>query len=184
MSKPPQFDLQPTLVGETITLLPLHEDDFESLFEAASDPLLWEQHPDPLRYQRDVFMKNYFSGALSCGSAFVIIHNESGDVIGSSRFYNWNPESREVAIGYTFLTRAHWGGAINGELKTLMLDHAFRWARIVWFHIGKHNVRSRKALEKIGGHFSHEEIYEMNGAKHDYVHYRIDAPQWRGVQGE
>ena len=88
MTKPPEFDLQPTLVGETITLLPLHADDFESLLEAASDPLLWEQHPDPLRYQRDIFMKNFFASALSSGSAFVIIHNDSGDVIGSSRYYH------------------------------------------------------------------------------------------------
>ena len=45
MTTPTQFDLQPTLVGETITLLPLRADDFESLYEAAADPLLWEQHP-------------------------------------------------------------------------------------------------------------------------------------------
>ncbi len=177
MPKPPQFDLQPTLVGETITLLPLHADDFESLYEVASDPLLWEQHPDPSRYKRDIFTDRYFEGALSSGSAFVIIHNESGDVIGSSRYYDWNADKQEVAIGYTFLARAHWGGAINGELKKLMLDHAFRGARIVWFHIGKNNLRSRKALEKIGGRFSHEEVQEMYGAKYDYVHYRIDAPQ-------
>lgn len=179
MTKPPEFDLQPTLVGDTITLLPLHADDFESLYEAAADPLLWEQHPDPLRYQREAFAARFFSGALSSGSAFVIIDNESGGVIGSSRYYDWNPATQEVAIGFTFLAREYWGGSTNSELKKLMLDHAFRWARIVWFHIGKYNIRSRKALEKIGGRFSHEELRDVNGAKQEYVHYRIDVPQQR-----
>jgi Acetyltransferase (GNAT) domain len=96
------FDLQPTLVGETISLRPLITDDFEALYAAASDPLIWEQHPEPLRYQRQVF-DGFFAGALASGGALLVTDKTSGEVIGTSRYYEWNPDQREVAIGYTFL---------------------------------------------------------------------------------
>jgi RimJ/RimL family protein N-acetyltransferase len=120
-----RFDLQPTLVGESILLRPLMADDFEALYAAASDPLIWEQHPEPLRYQRQVF-EEFFAGALASGGALLVIDKTSGEVIGTSRYYEWNPDQREVAIGYTFLVRSHWGGATNREMKQLMLGHAFR----------------------------------------------------------
>jgi N-acetyltransferase len=49
------IDLQPVLSGKRITLRPLTQDDYESLYQVANDPLIWEQHPSPLRHQRDVF---------------------------------------------------------------------------------------------------------------------------------
>ncbi len=159
-----------------ISLRPLRAEDFEGLYAAASDPLIWEQHPEPLRYQRPVFESGFFAGALASGGAFVVMENASDKVIGSSRYYDWNPSQKEVAIGFTFLVRSHWGGSTNRELKHLMLNHAFRWAKVVWFHIGKNNWRSRKALEKIGGKFSHEERKERKGVVHDYVFYKIEAP--------
>ena len=97
-------------------------------------------------------------------------------MIGSSRYYEWDPARREVAIGYTFLATSHWGGAVNRELKTLMLDHAFRWAKTVWFHIGSDNLRSRKATEKIGARLSHEGVKVIHGRDYPYAWYRIDAP--------
>lgn len=175
MSQAPPFDFQPTLVGGTITLRPLKADDFEALYAAASDPLIWEQHPERTRYQRQVFENGFFAGALASGSAFVVIDNASGKIIGSSRYYEWNPVEREVAVGFTFLTRSHWGGATNREMKQLMLSHAFRWAKVVWFHVGANNWRSRKAMEKIGGRFSHEG--RIHGQEQIHVFYRIDAPQ-------
>ena len=137
----PGFDLRPTLTGKLLTVRPLAPSDFEAVYAAAADPLLWEQHPEPTRYQRDVFEKNFFAGAVACQSAFVVTDRSSGAVIGSSRYYDWEPSTREVAIGYTFLARSHWGGAYNGELKRMMLDHAFRWANTAWLHIGVENWR-------------------------------------------
>ena len=172
---PESFDLQPTLTGETISLRPLKPDDFEALFAAASDPLIWAQHPEPLRYQRPVF-EGFFSGALASGGALVAIENGSGRVIGSSRYYDWEPGRGEVVIGYTFLTRDHWGGATNREMKSLMLGHAFRWAKVILFEVGRNNWRSRRAMKKIGGNYSHEVRKELNGAIHDYVVFKIAAP--------
>lgn len=168
------FDFQPTLVGETISLLPLKPEDLDALHAAASDPWIWEQHPESTRYRRQVFEDGYFAGAVDSGSAFVVTDHASGKIIGSSRYYDWDPEKKEVAIGYTFLARSHWGGATNREMKQLMLDHAFRWAKVVWFHIGSDNWRSRKAMEKLGGRLCPGESKILQGALH--VYYRIDAP--------
>ena len=106
----------------------------------------------------------------------MVIDNTTGEITGCSRYYEWNPDTREVAIGYTFLIRGRWGGVTNRELKQLMLDHAFRWARAVWFHVGKNNWRSRRAMEKIGGKLLHEAGREYNGVVHDYVYFKIEKP--------
>jgi N-acetyltransferase len=147
--------------------------DSEALYQAASDPLIWEQHPDPERYKRVQFEKNFLNGALSCGSALAIIDRHSNQIVGCSRYYEWDPKCAEVAIGFTFLARSHWGGGANRELKNLMLDYAFQWADKVWFHIGKDNWRSRKGTEKTGAVFSHETKKEINGQIHDYAYYCI-----------
>ena len=147
-----EFDLQPRLLGTLIEVRPLAPGDFDALFAAAGDPLIWEQHPESDRYQREVFQK-FFDGAIESKGAFAVIERESGRIIGSSRYCNLNPAEREVEIGFTFLERAFWGGAYNGELKSLMLEHAFRFVERVVFVVGENNLRSQKALEKIGARF-------------------------------
>jgi RimJ/RimL family protein N-acetyltransferase len=176
VSSVPAFDLQPVLRGPTLTLRPLLAGDFDALLAAASDPLVWEQHPQPTRWRREVFAEHFFAGALASGSAFVVLDNASGAIIGSSRYYDWQPQTREIAIGYTFLIREKWGGTSNQEMKQLMLEHAWHWADTVWFHIGAQNLRSRRALEKLGGRFSHEQMRGPAGASSLTVFYRIDAP--------
>jgi N-acetyltransferase len=136
------------LRGELIELRPLRAEDFDALFQAASDPLIWEQHPEPDRCDREVFQR-FFDSAIASGGAFAIIDLKSRKIIGSSRYWDYNPDRREVEIGWTFLQRAFWGGAYNRELKSLMLDHAFRFVDRVLFRVGENNVRSQRALEKI-----------------------------------
>jgi RimJ/RimL family protein N-acetyltransferase len=141
-----------TLQGERIELRPLTPDDFDALFAAAGDPLIWEQHPEPDRHTREVFQR-YFDSAIESRGAFAIIDRESGKVIGSSRYCNLEPAESEVEIGWTFLERAYWGGTYNRELKALTLDHAFKFVDRVVFVVGEDNLRSQKALEKIGARF-------------------------------
>lgn len=175
MNSTPPADWQPVLTGDTLLLRPLRTDDFDALFAVAADPLIWEQHPEPTRWQREVFTR-FFNAGMASGGAFVIIEQATGRIIGSSRYYDWQPDTREVAIGFTFLARSHWGGDTNRELKRLMLDHAFRYARTAWFHVGPDNRRSRRAMEKIGGTFSHLGPFVLNGVTHQHAYYRIDAP--------
>jgi len=144
------FDLQPNLKGQLIELRPLRPEDWDDLFAVASDPLIWEQHPESDRYKEDVF-KVFFGEALESGGAFVIIDKKTQQIIGSTRFYGYIPEKSEIEIGWTFLARKYWGGPYNRELKQLMLAHAFKFVENVVFLVGENNVRSQKATEKIGG---------------------------------
>ena len=144
------FDLQPTLEGELLRLRPLKPEDYADLFAAASDPLIWAQHPVPDRYKEEVF-KDYFRGGLDCGGALIAIDSKDGRVIGSSRFFGYDEINSEVEIGWTFLVRSHWGGVYNLEMKRLMLRHALKFVRRVVFLVGPENLRSQKAMEKIGG---------------------------------
>ncbi len=144
------FDLQPTLKSEILELRPLRADDFESLYAVASDPLIWEQHPNSDRYQLDVFQK-FFDEAMQSGGALIAFDRKNDQVIGSSRFYGYDLIRSEVEIGWSFLARSHWGGVYNGEMKRLMLSHAFKFVDNVLFFIGSTNLRSQRAVEKIGG---------------------------------
>ena|SRR6266567_4490363 len=121
-----QCNLQSTLKGTLIELRPLTREDFDALFAAGSDPFIWEQHPESDRYKREVFQR-FFDGAIDSKGAFAIIERKSRRIIGSSRYCNLNPVEREVKVGWTFLERTFWGGSYNRELKSLMLDHAFRF---------------------------------------------------------
>ncbi len=163
----------PVMEGHTLRLKPLQPSDAEALYLAASDPLIWVQHPDPLRYQRERFENSYLAGALSCGSALVVTDRETDEVLGCSRYYDWDPETAEVAVGFTFIVRSRWGGATNAELKQLMFDYAFQYANKIWLHIGKQNWRSRKASEKVGAVLSHEGFKDINGQQHEYAFYCV-----------
>lgn len=140
---------QPVLKGELLELRPLRPEDFDDLYAVASDPLIWEQHPHNTRYQEEVFRK-FFRDALASGGALIAIDSETGRVIGSSRYAGYDKEKSQVEIGWTFLARSHWGGVYNGEMKRLMLEHAFKFVNNVVFVIGKQNFRSQKAVEKLG----------------------------------
>ena len=144
------FDFQPCLTGDLLELRPLAADDFHALYAVAADPLLWEQHPCKDRYQEAVFT-SFFREALASGGALTTRDRRDGRVIGSSRFHGYDEAASEVEIGWTFLARSHWGGAYNGEMKRLMLRHAFRFVRNVIFLVGPDNFRSQRAVEKIGG---------------------------------
>ena len=147
-----EFDLQPTLRGDLIEIRPLAPSDLDALFAAAKDPLIWKQHPESDRYKWEVF-RRYFDGAIESRGAFAILERASGRIIGSSRYCNLRAAEGEVEIGWTFLEQAFWGGAYNGELKSLMLDHAFRFVDRVVFVVGENNLRSQRALQKIGARF-------------------------------
>lgn len=144
------FELQPILKSDILELRPLRADDFEALFKVASDPLIWEQHPNSDRYKPEVFQK-FFDEALQSGGALLVIDRKDDSVIGSSRFNCYDLVRSEIEIGWTFLARSHWGGAYNAELKRMMLAHAFNFVDNVIFFVGATNVRSQRAMEKIGG---------------------------------
>jgi RimJ/RimL family protein N-acetyltransferase len=143
------FKLQPTLRGELVHLRPLREADHEALFAVASDPLIWEQHPDKSRCTPEGF-RRFFDGAMESGGAFLVTNAVTGAVIGSSRYAGLDLVASEVEIGWTFLARQYWGGRYNAEMKRLMLEHAFQGVECVVFRIDPANFRSQQAVLKIG----------------------------------
>lgn len=175
-----KFDLQPTLENDLIKVVPLKEEDFEVLFEVASDSLIWEQHPNKDRYQREVF-QNFFKGAIESKGAFIVYEKETNKIVGSSRYYDLDEADSSVAVGYTFIAREFWGKGHNRALKNLMLDYAFQFVDKVILHIGATNFRSQKASEKLGAvKISEIEVaYYGEPVKWNFV-YQIDKAKWVG----
>lgn len=169
------------LGGDLVQLVPARPEDFDRLFAVASDPLIWEQHPQRHRYEGAAFRK-FFDEGLATTGLLLVLDRASGAVIGSSRFYDYSPEKRWVAIGYTFLARAFWGGRYNWDLKRTMLRHAFAAVDesgrplidTVIFHVGEANGRSRRGVEKIGGElFDRDERVMPDGAVSLRLWYRV-----------
>ena len=159
------FDYQPVLTGDLVELRPLRSEDYDDLYAVAADPLIWEQHPDRNRYEEGRFQE-FFREALVSGGALIAVDAKTQRVIGSSRFHGYDEGRSEVEIGWSFLGRSYWGGMYNGQMKELMLRHAFRFVKSVVFLISTQNLRSQRAVEKIGAvrveprpHPSGQEIY-------------------------
>lgn len=171
-------DWQPTLIGPRITLRPIIPADLDPLHAAASDPLIWARHSVRDRHERAVF-ERYFAGAIACGGGLVAFDRGSRRIIGASRYYGWDAAEGSVIIGYTFLERAHWGTGTNREMKRLMLDHAFRWASSVWFHVSPENAPSQRALERIGAQLHSRQQIEVDGTPSTRLVYAMRPGDFR-----
>ncbi|MCX6125504.1 MAG: GNAT family N-acetyltransferase [Proteobacteria bacterium] len=175
--KPLDF-LCPRLDGSTISLRPLEAKDFDGLLLAASDPEIWRQHSEPNRHSRDVFRK-FFDHALIAPGALVIIENATGLIIGSTRFYDFDEDKRQVTSGYTFLMCKYWGGVTNRELKGLVLNHAFGFVNKVLFHASEGNIRSRRSLERLGAQQT-PGLFDIPGVG-ARVEYTLTKKQWTEI---
>lgn len=173
------MDIQLPLHNNLVKLEPLKESDFEKLYAVANDPLLWEQHPNKDRYKREVF-EVFFRGAMGSKGAYIIYDAQTNAPIGSSRYYDFDKEKDSVTIGYTFFARSHWGSTYNHAAKKLMLDHAFKHVSRVHFHIGAVNIRSQKAISKLGATKIGEIEMEYYGetSKLNFI-YEILKQNWK-----
>lgn len=170
------FDLQPSLTGELLELRPMRPEDWKDLFAVASDPLIWEVHPARDRYKEERF-REYFHEGLQSGGALVALDRKTGKIIGASRYFWYGPDHDELEIGWTFLARSYWGGIYNGEMKRLMLDYAFEFVDHVVFLVGADNVRSRKAMTKIGGVLTDRRVQrELHDHTFEFVIFEVLRP--------
>lgn len=143
------LDRQPLLEGRLVRARPLHADDYDALWAISSDPLLWEQHPAKERATPKGF-RRWFDDALASGGALTVVDRTDGQVIGTSRYDHYDEDASEVEIGWTFIARSHWGTPYNGDLKRVMLAYAFGAVRTVLFRVHGENIRSQRAVEKLG----------------------------------
>ncbi|MBK9024726.1 MAG: GNAT family N-acetyltransferase [Saprospiraceae bacterium] len=172
------INIQPTLENENVILHPLQDKDFDDLYAVASDPKIWEQHPNKDRCKIEVF-KVFFDGAMQSKGAFKIVNKASGHVMGSTRFYDHNQEENSISIGYTFYGRDYWGKGFNHSVKSLMLDYIFQFVSKVHFHIGAENIRSQIAIGRLGTtKIDEQEIaYFGEQAKLNYI-YCLTKEEW------
>jgi N-acetyltransferase len=173
---PATADFQPTLEDATLRLRPLAVDDWNALYAVASDAEVWAGHPAHDRWQEAVF-RRFFEEALASGGALVVIDRASGAIIGSSRYDLTYCEPGELEIGWTFLARSHWGGGANGAMKRLMVNHALASFDAVIFRIAESNIRSRRAMEKIGGRLTgRTQVMAVGERQVVHLIYVIETP--------
>ncbi|SHE48565.1 GNAT family N-acetyltransferase [Chryseobacterium takakiae] len=176
-----KFSIQPILENEKYQLIPLQQGDFESLYEVASDPEVWKQHPNKDRYRKEVF-SIFFEGAMKSGGAFKITEKSSGEILGSTRFYDYNQSDNSIFIGYTFYGTKSWGKGINPQVKKMMLQYIFQFVDTVYFHVGKDNIRSRTAMERLGAEkIGEEEIAYFGEPSRINIIYQIKKEKYEKI---
>ncbi|PAM94829.1 GNAT family N-acetyltransferase [Flavobacterium sp. IR1] len=172
------FNLQPEVLEDNITkLIPLEESHFDALYEVASDPLIWEQHPMKDRYKIEVF-RSFFDAGINSQSSFLILDKNTNEIVGNTRYYDYNAEKSSIAIGFTFIGRKFWGGLHNKSNKKLLIDYAFKHVNTVVFHIGAENIRSQKAVAKLGAVKTKEMMVTSNGADLPHFEYELSKADY------
>ncbi len=172
------INIQPQLENDLVILEPLNQNDFENLYSAAADPKVWEQHPNKNRYKREVF-QIFFDGAIESKGAFKIIFKETNQVIGSSRFYDYDENDASIIVGYTFYSTDSWGKGINPSVKKLMFDYIFQFVDKIYLHVGANNIRSQIAVQRLDCTKIQEELVAYYGEepKLNFV-YEMTKENW------
>lgn len=173
-----QFNTQPILENRRFILLPLEESDFAALYAVASDPQVWEQHPNHDRWKEEVF-RGFFKEALKSNGTFKIVDKNTTEVIGSTRFYDYDRERDSIFVGYTFYATKCWGKGINRSVKELMFDYAFQFITIIRLSVGMNNIRSQIAVTRLGAEKAEESTMSAPGEtpRINFV-YEINKDTW------
>ena len=182
--------LTPTeLEGKNVKLIPLTRAHRAALLEAASDGKLWELWftSVPSAETIDQYLAKALNDAEK-GTAlpFVIIHKNTGEVIGSTRFCNAEPEHKRVEIGYTWYAKKHQRTGVNTECKYLLLKHAFLdlGCIAVEFRTDWFNLPSRAAIGRLGAKqdgILRNHRLNADGSYRDTVVFSITNQEWTGV---
>ncbi|MEH0936785.1 bifunctional pyridoxamine 5'-phosphate oxidase family protein/GNAT family N-acetyltransferase [Micromonospora psammae] len=180
-----------TLRGEHVRLEPLDLAHADELFTATAEPEVWAHLAQPLPTD-PATMREIVAGALAAGYrgervAWVQRCARTGAVVGSTSYYDIDPERRAVAIGHTWLGRPWWRSGINTEAKLLLLARAFDQlgaVRVAW-HTDIRNTRSQAAIERLGA--TREGVLRMHrqrpdGSWRDTVQYAMTVDEWPNAQ--
>ena len=179
-----------TLKGEVALLLPLEEKHFSELNEVAKEKRIWEFHPIDMSTDEKRLIA--FSKALEereKGSQFpfVIFHQEDKRIIGSTRLMDIHSIHRKLEIGWTWLHPDYWATAVNLACKLLLLSFAFEELKAlrVQLKTDENNIRSRKAIAKIGGQFEgilRNDMLRDNGTSRNSVYFSLLDTEWQGAK--
>jgi RimJ/RimL family protein N-acetyltransferase len=181
----------PTILqGQTVDLLPLEKEHFEELYLAASDKKLWELIPTDCSIQEN-FTAAYTTALTEREKGnhypFIIYHKQTQKIIGSTRLFDIFPNDKKLEIGWSWIIEKYWGTRVNPECKLLLLTFCFDVlkARRVQIKTDQNNIRSRKAIEKIGGQFEgvlRKDRIKDDGTSRSAAYYSIIDDEWAGVK--
>ncbi|AZB32661.1 GNAT family N-acetyltransferase [Chryseobacterium bernardetii] len=179
--------LHPTILeGTHVELIPLEKEHFEELYAAAADKDLWTLIPTD-GSDKAIFYKNYKLALSERDNGnqypFVIRHKETQKLIGSTRFFEIYPSDKKLEIGWTWITKEFWGSSVNLECKLLLLTYCFEVLKTnrVQLKTKDDNLRSRKAIEKIGGVFEgilRKDKIQNDGTTRNAAYYSILDDEW------
>ncbi|NML22623.1 GNAT family N-acetyltransferase [Pseudoflavitalea sp. G-6-1-2] len=179
------MNLQTILQNQQWLLLPVTMDDFDTLFQVASDPVVWAGHPNKEQYKESVFRNGFFQTAIESKGAYKIIDKATEECIGSSRFYEYDANSNSIVIGYTFFAVKYWGKGVNQSVKKIMLDYIFQFVDEVHFHVGATNIRSQIAIGRTGAvKIGEREKVNPGKPTTSYYVYAITSNQWQKITDE
>ncbi len=171
---------------QKVDLLPLQKEHFEELYIAASDKELWQLIPTDCS-DKKTFEKTYAASLIEREKGneypFVIYHKPTKKIIGSTRFFEIFPEHRKLEIGWTWIVKEHWGTAVNLECKLVLLTFCFETLKTIRVQLKTKdtNVRSKKAIEKIGGKFEgilRKDKIQDNGTTRNAAYFSILDDEW------
>jgi RimJ/RimL family protein N-acetyltransferase len=179
-----------TLTGRYATLEPLAREHEASVRAAAADGELWRlwytsvPAPDKVAAWLDTALAMRESlGAMP----FVIRDNASGEIVGSTRYFNVDAANRRVEIGHTWHAQRAQRTAVNTECKLLLLAHAFEALACIAVEFRTHffNFASRRAIERLGakqdGILRQHQVLP-DGTMRDTVVFSIISPEWPAVK--
>jgi RimJ/RimL family protein N-acetyltransferase len=175
------------LTGTTVDLIPLEKEHFEELFTVASDKELWELIPTNCSEKETFYTAyNFALAERDKGNQypFVILHKATNKLIGSTRFFEIFPNDKKLEVGWTWIAKQFWGTGINLECKFLLLTFCFETlkANRVQLKTKDTNIRSRKAIEKIGGVFEgilRKDRIQSDGTTRNAAYYSILDDEWK-----
>ncbi|APA93274.1 MULTISPECIES: GNAT family N-acetyltransferase [Myroides] len=179
------------LEGTTVDLIPLEKEHLEELYQASADKELWRLVPTDCS-DRDTFYDNYQNALIAREKGlqypFVIIDKRTQKIIGSTRFFEMYEADKKLEIGWTWITQEYWGSVVNLECKLLLLTYCFEVLKTnrVQLKTKDTNIRSRKAIEKIGGVFEgilRKDKIQNDGTTRNAAYYSILDDEW-GISKE
>lgn len=178
------------LKGKKISLVPLAEVHFTDLVRLSQDNRIWQHYA--LDGSDAAKLGTSLENAIIERQAgkqypFVLQSNETGKIIGSTRLLEIQAEHKKLEIGWTWLHPDYWGTGINTESKYLLLTFCFEelQARRVQLKTDENNMRSRKAIEKIGGQFEgilRNDMIRDNGTNRNSAYYSIIQSEWEKMK--
>ncbi|GMN89996.1 GNAT family N-acetyltransferase [Francisella sciaenopsi] len=168
------MDFNKSLSSENIKLQIMTSRDFDRLYNIAKDPEIWAQHNDKSRSQVDGFKKYFDDGLKNPQNCYLIFYNDK--LVGSTRYYEYDYIKKSIKVGYTFYAKQCWGTELNKKVKKLMLDYAFNFIENVLFDVWYKNIRSQKAVTKLGA-----KLYE-NDTSRERVVFVLNKIDWEELR--